>query len=498
MKGWVFYNSASSSKTLTFVLVFFCLGILVGPLFISVPSLPFLFVTIVLFIFVQLMKNHQRFVLVLLACFLLGIFRYQQSIPPELLTKVRDRELLSTRIEGEIVSDVQRRIGTQQTILSNVRVADESVYGKLLVRFPLYPKLFYGDTITFTCTIERPEPFYGFAYDRQLQAHGVLGVCQFPQFVFVSKPASPTLVSRVLTFRDGLIDRLRLLLPEPHTSFVAGLLFGGSSSISSDLKEDFSRTGTSHILAASGFNVSIFSVLLLRSLLQSPLGRRRGLIVTSILLFLYVIAAGATASVVRAGVMAGLLIVQSAVRRRALMINVVLLALAGMLLINPRLLLDDVGFQLSFAAAASLLFILPALEHRFAFFPNTFGLRTSIAASCTAILFTLPILLWHFGEVSLISPFVNALILPFIPFLMALAAIALASSVLWIPLGQIAAIPVFGLSYLLLRLITLFGSFSFASLPIAFSKTFAVGLTTLLIAWIVYSHHTVKQDSRNG
>ncbi len=488
--------SRSPSKTLTLVLVFFCFGILVGPFFLPVASLPFFFVSLGLLIVAQFLNNHRRFFLIVLACFLFGIFRYQQSMLPSMLTTLHDREKMSTRLEGKIVSDVERRVGTQQAILSDMRVADESVYGKLLVRFPLYPKLSYGDIVRFTCTLDRPEPFNGFAYDRQLEARGVLSVCSFPQFIFVSKQVSPTIVSRVLLFRDTLTQRLRILLPEPHASFVAGLLFGGSSSLSSDMKEDFSRTGTSHILAASGFNVSIFSVLLLHLMLQSPLGRKRGLIVASVFLLLYVIAAGVTPSVVRAGVMAGLLVIQTAVRRRALMINVVLLALSGMLLINPRLLLSDVGFQLSFVAASSLLFVLPAIEHRFAFLPSAFGLRTAASSSCTAIVFTLPILLWHFGELSLIAPLVNAIVLPFVPFLMALAAIALAVSVFWITLGHLVAVPVIGLSYLLLRLIDIFGSLSFASIPILFSKTLAVAVAAILLGWIIYHRHVIAHPPR--
>ncbi len=486
----------SPSKTLAFVLVFFCLGILVGPLFVSVPSLPFFYVALSLFVVAQLLKTDRRFALLMFACLLFGIFRYQQSLVPTYLTTLSDHTNASTRIEGKIISDVERRIGTQQTILGNVRVADESVYGKLLVRFPLYPTVTYGDTVTFSCRLKRPEPFNGFAYDRQLEARGVLATCSFPQFVSVSQKAPRTIVSHVLFVRDTLVERLRSILPEPHASFVAGLLFGGSSSLSSDLKEDFSRTGISHILAASGFNVSIFSVLLLHWLLQSPLGRRRGLIATSIFLLLYVIAAGATASVVRAGVMAGLLIVQAAVRRRALMINVVLLALSGMLLIHPRLLLDDVGFQLSFVAASSLLFVLPAIEHRFAFIPTTFGLRTSIAASCTAIVFTLPILLWHFGEISLIAPLVNAIVLPFISFLMALSLIALLVSGLWMTLGQVFAIPVIGLSYLLLRIISVFGSLSFATLPIFASKLVAMIVAVFLLSWIIYNRYVLAHPTR--
>lgn len=487
----------SPSKTLSLILVFFCLGVLVGPFFLQLPSMPFFFVAVGLFITASFLSNNRRFLLLVASCFFFGIFRYSQSVLPDSVITLSDRVGFSTRVEGKIVSDIERRIGMQQSVLDNVRVAGESVEGKLLVHFSLYPKLSYGDETIFTCTLRPLESFNGFAYDRQLAAHGILATCSFPQFVSVSKSSSGGIITTVLMLRNFLIDRLRDLVPEPHASFTAGLLFGGSSSLSSDLREDFSRTGTSHILAASGFNVSIFSVLLLTWLLQSPLGRRRGLIATTIFLFVYVIAAGATASVVRAGIMAGMLVLQQAIRRRTLMVNVILLALSVMLLVNPKLLLDDVGFQLSFVAASSLLFILPAIQHRFDYIPEIFGFRTAVASSVIAIIFTLPILLWHFGEISLVAPLVNVLVLPFVPFLMALSAISIAASFIWFTIGQIVAVPTIGLSYLILRLISVFSSLSFATVSIVFSKFAAVMIAIALVSWLIFKRHDISHPPRH-
>lgn len=470
----------SPSKKLTAWLGFFCFGVLVGPLFLSWPTLPFLFLALVLVIISMFLDVRRQLVCLLAALLLFGIFRYQQSFFPSALPTIADHVGTATRLEGSVRADVERRIGFQQVILSDVRVADRSVLGKLLVRFPLSPRLAYGDRVLFSCTPERPEPFNGFAYDRQLGSRGVLATCSFPQFTTVVAHAEGGSVGYLLTVRDALIARLRNVVPEPHASFLSGLLFGGSSSLSNGLREDFSRTGTSHILAASGFNVSIFSMLLLRWLLESPLGRRRGLIATALLLLAYVLMAGATPSVLRAGLMAGTLVVANGVRRRAHTLNVVLLALSVMLLANPRLLLDDVGFQLSFVATSALLFVLPTVEKRFHIFPEALGIRIAVASSTVAIIFTLPILLWHFGEISFIAPLVNALILPFVPYLMALAAIGIIG-------GTIIALPAYALSYAVLRLLTAFGSLPFASVTIGFPQTLAVLTTGAILAGLI--HH---------
>lgn len=378
-----------------------------------------------------------------------------------------------SRVQGIVSREVERRIDGQQIVLSDIKVADETVVGKLLVHAPLFPRIEYGDTIIFSCKLEKPEPFDGFAYDRYLESRGIFAVCQFPQFITTIKDDSPSLINVLLFSKQKIVERLGFLFGEPHGSFVSGLLFGGSASLSDDLREDFSRTGLSHILAASGVNVSLFSVLLLRWLLQSPLGKRRGLITASVLLILYVIMAGATPAVVRAGIMAGLLIIQRGIGRQAQMTNVILLTLTLMLLLNSRLLFN-VGFQLSFVATAALLFFHPFVEKQFEFIPDVIGIRTAISSSFVAIVFTLPILLWNFGQISLVAPLTNALILPFVPYLMSAALIAFLASLLYLPLGQIVALPVIAVSYIVLQLVTIFGSLSFASVSVAFSHSLAV------------------------
>lgn len=485
--GWLHKIARSPSKTLTWILAFFCLGVLAGPLFLSVSSLPFLFAACVAAIAAFALPKKPRLILCAFACISFGLFRYQQSELPRYLKTVEDQIGITGRVEATVVSDVERRINGQQATVSDMRVADETVHGKMLVRFPLYPTIAYGDRLVFSCRLERPEPIEGFAYNRQLAARGILAVCPFPEYTSVRSSES-SFTKNILAVRDRLIDRLRDVLPEPHASFVAGLLFGGSSSLSSQTREDFSRTGLSHILAASGFNVSLFSVVLLHLLLQSPLGRRRGLIVTSALLLFYVMLAGATPAVVRATIMAGMIVLQTGIGRHASVRNMLLLTLSGMLLFNPRLLLDDVGFQLSFVATAALLLIHPRMKHLFHAFPEAFGLRAAVSSSCVAILFTLPILLWHFGEISLFSPIANALVLPFVPLLMILGIIGLIG-------GAFLALPAYGLSFVLLRITQTISSLPFASLPIGSSRLLALLVTGFLIVWLIHDRYVAARTT---
>ena len=475
----------SPSKKLTWILAFFCFGILIGPLGSSIPSLVVLEVSGVILIGSFWCSSRKKLWMWALCCVLLGVFRYQQGLIPDTVLTVADSIGSTIRVEGMIDSDVEKRLNSQQALVSQVAVADLPVDGKLLVRFPLFPEVHYADRVMFTCELKAPQPIEGFAYDRQLASRGVLAVCSFPQFVFVQQDTSLRVTSVILKGRDFLIDRLHQVIPEPHASFISGLLFGGSSSLSSYLREDFSRTGVSHILAASGFNVSIVSLYLLHLLIQSPLGRKRGLLTTTSFLIVYMIAAGATPAVMRATIMAGLLIVQMAIGRRASMRNALLFAFSAMLLINPRLLLDDVGFQLSFVATYALLFIHPRFEHLFSFIPDVAGIRTAVSSSCIAIVSTLPIVLWHFGQLSLIAPIANAIVLPVIPFLMIAGVMAMIGGV-WF------ALPAYGLSFLLLRFVQVLSSLSYASLSLVHARLIAIILGCVYLAWSVFDYYDVS------
>ncbi|MBI5369623.1 ComEC/Rec2 family competence protein [Candidatus Uhrbacteria bacterium] len=429
--------------------------------------------------------------------FVFGLFRYQQSFLPPRVADVSDRIGAAVRVSG-LVQDVEERLAFRQATVSDVVIASQSVAGHVLVRFGLYPSVQPGDWVTFSCALEKPQPIEGFAYDRALFARGILAVCSFPQFTDVKMSTDVPIQTHLLRWRDRLVARLKQIVPEPHGSFVAGLLFGGNAGLSKTMRDDFSRTGTSHVLAASGYNVSIFSLMLLAWLLRSPLGRRTGLLTSSFILFGYVLIAGATASIIRAGLMGGLLILQMALRRKAQMLNIFLLTLALMLLANPLLLLNDVGFQLSFVATAALLFISPLWTEPLKMIPTTLGLREAAASSLTAIIFTLPITLWHFGSLSLIAPVANVLILPVVPFLMALGALVLAVSLLSPLLASVVALPALALSFYALSVVRVLGDLSFASISVTSAHLIAGVAGAGVLCWLFIHRHDLAHPPRHS
>ncbi len=470
----------SPSKTLASALAVFCFGIALGPLVPATWWEGLLVATIGSIAVASFLKRRDlRFIFVLMAVLFFALFRFTQASLPSHVSTVADAPSSEIRVSGVIDAEVERRVGKQRLVLDQVALADESRAGRLLVWAPLYPELRYGDELVFNCRVEAPEPFEGFAYDRFLASQGILGVCYRPAYIDVQPNESFSLVGSILSFKRAAIDTLEQITPEPHASFLAGLIFGGSSSLSPELKDDFSTTGTSHILAASGFNVSLFSLIFLSWILSTSLGRRRALILTSVLIAAYVVIAGATPAVVRAGLMGGVVIISHTVNRKQSLLNVMLAAAALMLLMNPLILHADVGFQLSFVATAAVLGLTKPIEKHLSFIPKQFELRTSFAASLAAIVLTLPIMLWHFGGLSLIAPLANLLVLPFVVYAMGATLIALALSLVSLPLATWIALPAWSLSSIMLWFIVTLGAVPLAAVEFAHARLLAFVLAAL-------------------
>jgi len=489
----------SPSESFAAIAVAFCVGILVGPVFVfghhvvSSYDTTALFevllaAAIILSALAAVFRSRKfRFVLFLVAAFLFGVSRYGQAFFPDHVLTVQDRVGPSIRVSGVVSGEVEQRVGSQRIVLDHVRVADDPAEGKVLVRFDMYPEISTGDSLVFTCRLEQPEPFASFRYDRYLASKGILATCPFPQNLDVRPAETRGLVGSVLEGKKAVVKKLQSIVPEPHASFLSGLLFGGSSSLSQDLKDSFSRTGTSHILAASGFNVSLFTVFFLGWILGTRLKRKQALGAVALVLFIYVIMAGASPAVVRAAIMASLLLVGKLVSRRASMRNVLLFTAAIMLLVNPLILLDDVGFQLSFVATIGLLFVAPRLDHLFPFLPKLFGIRESFIASLVAIVLTLPIVLWHFASVSLVAPIINLLILPIIPFLMAIMFIALGIAFVSQSLGTFAAIPGWAISSLILHVIGWFSALPYAQVESEYAPVASIVSAVMIVLVYLFS-----------
>lgn len=479
------------SHTLRGWLAAFCIGVAVGPLFEWIsPSVLILVAAFCLAALSLKIISGKRRAFLLLAVFcLFGIWRFLlASVPifPDRLPK-------TSVIEGIVAGDVERRQDAQAAVIGHITLNNIVWDGKIKLSAPLYPKMNHGDRVSFSCSLRAPRPINGFRYDRVLASRGIAAECSFPSKLEIAFQSPVSIPRRLLNAKAMFLERLAHVLPEPHASFVSGLLFGGSFSLSPDLKDAFSVAGVSHILAASGFNVSLVTFVFL-GFAARRVGRSWGSAATVLLLLTYVFLAGAVSSMVRAALMASLLLVGMWVRRKADQINVLLLAGCLLLFWNPLLLWGEPGFQLSFGATAALLLVAPMWKSAFAFLPERFGIRDTLVASMAIQAVTFPIILWHFGSVSLVSPLANVFIMPFIPVLfwsgLGTAAVSAFSDFA----GQIVAIVPWFLSTIVLRFAQIFSQIPPIVVPVFLAKIIAVTVPAVFLLLCFKHRAAAKTD----
>jgi competence protein ComEC len=300
------------------------------------------------------------------------------------------------------------------------------------------------------CDLKRAEPFDGFRYDRFLASKDVFYTCFLYESPVISSTGGGNIFLRILaSTHEGISTRIDEMFGDPHAALLAGLLLGDQR-FTDSWEEKFQATGTTHIVAASGYNVTVVVFVLFSILVYFGVRRQYayGFLLFGILL--YVFLAGADAPIVRAGIMGSLVLTAKQLGRKTSMTNILLLAAVAMLIVQPRLLRDDVGFQLSALSTIALVYFAAPVEKWFSFVPKTAALRESLSATVAATLFTLPIILFSFGQFSLLSPIANLLILPVLPYAMAFGVLALFIGAISFSLGVFVAGPAWALlSYVL-------------------------------------------------
>lgn len=306
----------------------------------------------------------------------------------------------------------------------------------------------YGDRLRVTGELETPPVFEDFSYRDYLARFAIYSQIRQARVEFLAERQGNPIFQLIFDVKARALAMLERLFPEPHAALLQGILLGNEARIPDDVKTAFSVTGTSHIVAISGFNLAVL-IGVFMALFSRAVGPVRGAALTIAVIIAYTVLVGAGASVVRAAIMGSLGVIAQRLGRRSAGLNTLALAAVGMTLVNP-LTLWDVGFQLSAAATLGLILYAEPFENALnrwlaRRFPAE---RAASLARLAAELFlltfaaqltTLPLIAYTFEQVSLISLLANLVILPVQPAVMILGGVALLLGLIWPPLGQLAA-----------------------------------------------------------
>jgi len=297
-----------------------------------------------------------------------------------------------------------------------------------LIKADRFPAYFYGQKVVVTGKVQK----------RMINRFASQFSLYYPQIQVIDQ--TRTLIDKInfgdllFGFRKRLEEGLGQALPEPQVSLLAGILLGSRRDLPEKFMTNLRGTGTMHVIVASGYNISVVAGFLVGILLL--FFRRRSAVGGAFLGIVgYTIMAGGEPPVVRAAIMGSLTCLAQLLGREKDVLASLLFAAAIMLLVSP-LILFDIGFQLSFLATAGILLIEPLLTGKLFSLPL---LGQDLKVTLAAQIATLPILVFNFGQISLLSLLVNALVLPVTPLIMGLGAVTAGLSLVSVALARVSA-----------------------------------------------------------
>ena len=374
----------------------------------------------------------------MLAFGLLGVWRAFASLPDAAVVTV---EPGVTAVRGTIGSRPEPQDANLQLVLdaSELRRGEtwEPTQTRVLVRTPRYEDWTYGDRVVAYGDLRAVERGSGYWAD-YLTRQGIYSTMEFAQLRLEERPQGPDFLRAVDTLRGRLQELCGALLPEPQASLLAGILVGGRAGMPQDFRDALNVTSTSHLIAVSGYNVTVVAGVALLLALRF-LSRRKATLLAIAAVWGYSFLTGLPPSALRAAIMATMALSSVLSGRDSDALPFLCVSGAVMVGLDPQV-LYDLGFQLSFLATAGLVLLEPLLRSGLGRLRAPGWLASSLSVTLAAQLAVLPILAASFHTVSLVSPLTNMLIAPILPGIMAVGAATVALGAVALPLGHAAAL----------------------------------------------------------
>ncbi len=428
------FSSGWIRKVLVFLIAGFVLGVLLASFFDFGWSIIGLFAILALFfifLFFLYQKNQIFGILILIFIGLIfGLFRYSFLNP-----SVNHRQSpCQPKCSGLIVVDPDRRDKTTRLTIN----LDQSNQ-KILVITDNFTDYTYGDLIEIMGKLQKPENFLTdqgkvFDYQNYLLVRGIEAISYYPKIKIIAHGQGSIIKANLFTLKNNFLNNLQQVIPEPAATLAGGLILGDKGGLGQKTEAEFRRAGLSHIIVLSGYNITIVaeSVLKFFSWFSPTWSWLLGLGA----IFLFVLMTGGEAAAVRAAMMGSIALI-ARYHGRTYDAGVALI-FAGFLMVlwNPRLLVFDLGFQLSFLATLGLIYLSPIVEKiinkviptRLAKLaldsPRTVlgsvfrGFQEIVYTTTGAQLAVYPWLLYRASNASLIGFISNLFVLPAVPLAM--------------------------------------------------------------------------------
>ena len=427
--------------------------------------------------------------------FALGILRYEIKDSYILDSNLENNLNKKLTVEGIIFDEpIVKEIGSILIVdFKNIIFASSSVSvsGRGIIKTDTYPEFKYGDLVKIIGKLEKPENYSGTSAERNFDYVSYLGKddifykIDFAKTEFISSNHGNHIKTFLFKIKNSFIRNINKVISEPQSSLLSGILLGSKSSLDEKTSETFRIAGLSHLIALSGYNITIVSEAIMKSF--SFLPRNYGLSLGVFGIILFVLMSGSSSTAVRAGIMSLVIILANVTRRKYQVTRALIFAGLLMIIINPKILVFDISFQLSFLATVAIIYVSPILKEKFHFVTEKFKLRETVSSTISAQILVLPLIIYKMGLISFVTLPVNVLVLTLIPTLMLLGFFTGIFGYIWIVLSiPFAWVTWFLLSYII-KVSELFAGLPFSHVEIKFFPViFLVVSYIIIIFWIMY------------
>jgi competence protein ComEC len=404
-----------------------CIGIFIGiflakfNLFSSASSILILFIGLILISIVFWRKYLYLIPILLIGGILFGLWR--GSISQIELTQYKPLYGKSISIKGNVKEDIDIGSAGQIIIrLNNIQMGNKSLPGVLWIT-SAEADIKRGDVLQMNGTL-----LAGFGNFSGIMYRAKVETIINPQ---------PGDVARVV--RDWFADAVRVAVPNPESSLGIGYLVGQRRALPPDLLAALQLAGLTHIIVASGYNLTILVRLARRLFVK--VSKYLAALSASLMIVFFIAITGMSPSMSRAGLVAGLSLAAWYYGRKFHPIVLLSIAIAVTVLVNPSYAWGDLGWQLSFAAFAGVMILAPLLQ-RYLFGDKKPGfIGQVLGETVSAQLVTAPIIIASFGQLSNVAIVANLLVLPLVPFAMLLTFIAGVGSLIFPAIAVFIGLP---------------------------------------------------------
>lgn len=383
----------------------------------------------------------------------------------------------TVHLEGRVKEDLSKTSsGATSLQLDTIKLNTQPTLGSVYVSIRGSPEAKRGDIVTVT---GEAKPGFG----------------NFPISISATKLDSvirpvPGDVGRMV--RDWFAERVRVLIGEPQASLGIGFLTGQKSALPEDLADALKVAGLTHIVVASGYNLTILVRLARRLFVK--VSKFLSAVSSGVMITMFMAITGLSPSMTRAGLVSGISLLAWYYGHRLHPFVLLPFAAAVTIAINPSYAWGDLGWQLSFSAFVGVMIVGPLLQRYFFGEKEPGVLRQILGETVAAHLVTIPIIALSFGTISHVAIIANVLVVPLVPLAMLLTFICGLWSIVGLAFGYLIALPTTWLLGYMVQVATFVSELSWAQSELTLSGWVWLGYVMLLVGICIWMWKVTKFD----